>query len=86
MRDIVRNWRDGRRKIDDVVRDVDVDEAGGAVELRITLSNGRELRVVSSNGAITEAECGLNFFKDYIRVEVTDTGGKKAWTNPIPLT
>ena len=86
MRDIVRNWRDGRSKIDNVVRDVDVDEAGGVVELRITLSNGRELRVVSSNGAITEAECGLNFFKDYIRVEVTDTGGKKAWTNPIPLT
>jgi len=83
IKGIIEAWKSG--KMDDAISDVKVEEVDGATETKITLRNGRKLRAVSSNGTIAEAECDLEFFNRYVRIEVVDSENKRAWTNPITL-
>jgi len=84
VKGIVEAWKSGE-KADGTISDVEVGEVGSAVETKITLRNGRRLRGVSSNGTMTEAECDLELFNRYVRIEVVDVENRKAWTNPMFL-
>jgi len=85
VKGIIENWRGRREKTDGIIRAVEIEDVDGGVETKITLRNGRRLREISTNEGMIEAECDLEFFSHYVRVEVTNQENKKAWTNPIFL-
>lgn len=70
-------------KTDGVISAVDIEDVDGGVETKITLRNGRKIRGISSNEGMIEAECDLEFFNRYVRIEVVDSENRKAWTNPV---
>lgn len=84
MKSIIEKSKTGERT-DGILRTVDIENVDGGVEIKITFKNGRKIRGMSSNKGIIEAECDLEFFNRYVRIEVVDRENRKAWTNPVPI-
>jgi len=84
VKSIIESWRSKTgEKTDGAISAVDVEDIDGGVETKITLRNGRKIRGISTNDGMIEAECDLEFFNRYVRIEVVDRENRKAWTNPV---
>jgi hypothetical protein len=61
-------------------------ECSDAVEIHFMSKRSHGFSVYSDDGAvINKAECDLSALAHYVRVEVVDKNGLRAWTNPIIL-
>lgn len=85
LRLFVRLWRgEGRRSIEDIVSSVYVDIQGGR-EVIVAESRYGRMRFAISSGGITEFSWNGKLGSKYLRIEIDDYNGRRAWSNPIPI-
>lgn len=85
LRRFLEGWRRGDQGIKSMVEEVTVDKERGLVEIiaseNVTIEvhlDGDGIKELTVNGV-------RKLFQDYIRVEIVDREGKKAWSNPMRL-
>ncbi|MEM2739590.1 MAG: hypothetical protein QXQ29_02165 [Candidatus Bathyarchaeia archaeon] len=86
LRLFARLWRseEGRRSIESIVSSIDVDMQSGGEVIVVESMYGR-MRFLISSGGITEFSWSGKIGSKYLRVEVMDCNGRRAWSNPIPI-
>lgn len=86
LRLLVRLWRDEgyRRSIESIVSSIDTDIVDGGEVIVAETRYGR-MRFTISSGGITGFSWNGRLGSKYLRVEITDYNGCRAWSNPIPI-
>jgi histidinol phosphatase-like PHP family hydrolase len=86
LRLFVRLWRDReeRRNIENILSSIDIDVENGREVIVIESRYGRIHFLISSGGIIGFSWSGKIGSK-YLRVEIMDYNGRKAWSNPTPI-
>ncbi|MEM2505417.1 MAG: hypothetical protein QXV76_07255 [Candidatus Bathyarchaeia archaeon] len=85
LRLLIRLWKDkeGRRSIENIVSSIDVD-VGREGEVIMVESRYGKIRFIIASGGITSFSWRGRLGSKYIRIEVMDYNGRRAWSNPIP--
>jgi histidinol phosphatase-like PHP family hydrolase len=86
LRLLARLWRDRerRRSIENMVSSIDIDMQSGG-EVIVAESRYGRMRFLISSGGITEFSWSGKTGSKYLRIEVIDCTGRRAWSNPIPI-
>jgi len=86
LRLFVRLWRDreGRRNIENILSSINVDVENGREVIVVESRYGR-MRFLISSGGITEFSWSGKIGSKYLRVEIMDYNGRRAWSNPTPI-